>query len=260
MDIIIGLLVAACVFLGAVGGMQLYRWLPDSHLSTETKEVVRLGIGMISILAALVLGLLTASAKNAFDGADQQIRSYAADLTLLDQSLRQYGPEATPIRKDLLDYTERAVRTTWPDPGEATNQPLEDKGAGELLDKVAQQILTLKPHTDEQSWLRGQALDISARLVHTRWTLLMNQQGSVSSILLIIVVVWITVIFASFGLNAPRNATVVAAFLVCALSIGTSIFLILDIDTPFAGVIKISGVPMRSALDHLRVQDLQAQE
>jgi hypothetical protein len=255
MDIAIGLLVALCVFAGGIVGLQLYRLLPRAHLSTETREVVRLGIGMISLLAALVLGLLTASAKGAFDRADQQMRSYAADLTMLDRTLRYYGPETVPIRKNLLNYTDEAVRTTWPDTGPVDNAQMEDKSEGELLDQAVQQIMALTPQTENQHWLRTQAQEISARLVHTRWMLLMNQRGTISPVLIIILVAWITVIFASFGMDAPRNATVVAAFLVCALSIGTSVFLILDIDSPFDGLIMISGEPMKSALVHLQAQN-----
>ncbi len=256
-DTVIGLLVFLCVFAGGMVGLQFYRLLPAHHLTTETRDVVRLGIGMISILATLVLGLLTASAKATYDNTDRELRDYAADLILLDQTLRQLGAAAAPIRKELLGYTDMAVRTTWPDASQKQTQkaPLEDKNAGDLLAHTTQEILALKTTSEEQHWLRGQALAISARLIHTRWTMLINQEGSISPVLLVIMVAWITVIFASFGLNAPRNATVVAAFFVCSLSIGTSIFLILEMDTPFDGVIMISGAPMKNALAHLQAED-----
>ena len=252
MDIVVGLLVAVCVFAGGMAGLQLYRLLPPHHLTTETREVVRLGINMISILAALVLGLLTASAKGQFDRTDQQLRSYAADITVLDQTLRQLGPQAEPIRQDLLQYTDSAVRTTWPDQGLAQRQPLENKSQGKLLEGIPGKLLSLLPQTDNQHWLRAQALDVSGRLIQTRWMMLVNQRGTISPLLVVIVVTWITLIFASFGLDAPRNATVVAAFLVCSLSIGTSVFLILEIDSPFDGIMMVSGEPMQAALAHLR--------
>jgi hypothetical protein len=251
MDIMIGLAVSLCVFAGAIGGMHLYRLLPRHHLSSESREVVRLSINMVSILAAVVLGLLIASAKGVFDRADLQIRSYSADLTILDQTLRRYGQEADPIRANLLRYTERAVRATWPDPG-VDSQPLEDKAAGELLNQIVDQVLDLAPQTPTQTWLRARAMDTSAKLIQTRWMVLINQAGSTNPVLLIILVGWITFAFATFGLNAPRNATVVAAFLASALSIGTSVYLILAIETPFDGTIMVSGDPMKSALDHIK--------
>ena len=250
-EIVIGLLVAACVFTGGVGGLLLCTLLPKHHLTTETRDTVRLGIGMISILASLVLGLLTASAKATFDSADQQLRSYAADLILLDETLRDYGTAADPIREMLRHYTAEALHTTWPDTAPAQEQPLENKQAGELLDHAMQAILTLTPRNDNERWLRNQALKIAARLIHTRWSLLVGQEGAINPVLLGIMVAWIFVIFASFGLFAPRNATVVAAFFLCSVSIGASIFLILEMDTPFSGVIMISGAPMQSALAHL---------
>jgi hypothetical protein len=249
-DAAIGLLAFVTIFTGGMAGLQLYRLLPEHHLTGETRDVVRLGIGMISVLASLVLGLLTASAKSTFDGADRTLRSYTADIILLDRMLRNYGIEADAARKMLLDYTEGALRTTWGD--QSGRGPLEDKNLGKLLYEATETILALVPATDNQRWLRSQALDIASRLIHTRFSLLVNQDGSMSPVLLVIMVVWIMLIFASFGLNAPRNATVVVAFLVCSLSIGASIFLILEMDTPFDGIIMVSGEPMTSALDHLR--------
>lgn len=250
-EITAGLLVAACVFAGSIVGLLLYPLLPKHHQTTETRDAIRLGIGMISILASLVLGLLTASAKGTFDNADQQIRAYSADLILLDHTLRDYGSDADGIRKMLLQYTDYAVRTTWPEDPSFKPEPLENKQEGELLDQSMHEILALKPITDEQRWLRNHALEIAATLVHTRWSMIVSQQGSVSPILIVIMVAWIFIIFVSFGMNAPRNATVAGAFLLCALAIGASIFLTLEMDTPFAGVIMISSGPMKSALTHL---------
>ena len=248
---VVGLLTFLAIFAGGMIGLQMYRLLPDQHLLPETRDIVRLAIGMISVLASLVLGLLTASAKSTFDSTDQKMRSYAADIILIDAELREYGPATDPIRKMLLDYTDRAVRTTWPDTA-TEQQPLEDKNAGMLLDRMALAILLLTPANENQRWLREQALNLAEQMIHTRWAMLVSQEGSISPVLLVIMVVWITVIFGSFGLNAPRNATVVAAFLVCSMSIGTSIFLILEMDTPLSGVIMISGAPMKHALAHLQ--------
>ena len=250
-DIIIGLIVFTCIFAGGMGGLLLSPLLPTQHRSTETRDVVRLGMGMISVLASLVLGLLTASAKGTFDNADQQLRSYSADLIMLDQTLRDYGDEADAIRAMLVRYTDQAVRTTWPEEAPAQRQPLEDKNAGELLDRAMQAVLALSPTNDRQQWLRSHALEIAGHLIRTRWSVLVGQEGSISPVLLGIMVVWITVIFASFGLNAPRNMTVAVAFLLCAASIGASVFLIEEMDTPFSGVIMVSGAPMKNALAHL---------
>lgn len=252
MEMVVALLVAFVVFTAAMAGLFLFRWLPVHHLTNETRDVVRLGMNMISILAALVLGLLIASGKGVFDRADRQLRSYAADITQLDLTLRHYGPAAGDIRADMLRYTDTAVTTTWPESGQADNSHLESAEEGQLLDRAMEGILALAPQTDQQRWLRGQALELVNRVIHTRSMLLIDQRGTINSVMLVIVVAWIAFIFASFGLNAPRNATVVTAFLVCSLSIGTAVYVILEMDSPFDGTIMVSGAPMRNALAHLR--------
>lgn len=249
--IAIGFIVSGCVFGGGMVALLLSPLLPDRHRSAEARDVVRLGIGVVSVLASLVLGLLTASADDAFHSVEEQLRSYAAELIQLDQLLRDYGTAADPIRKLLLRYTSEAYRTTWPEQGPAQSEPLESTGEGELLNRAMQGILSLTPANEAQHWLRGQALDVARRLIEQRWALLIGQHGTISPMLMSIMVIWVIIIFASFGLNAPRNTIVMLAFLLCAASIGTSVFLILELDTPFSGIIMVSGEPMKNALDHL---------
>jgi hypothetical protein len=67
----------------------------------------------------------------------------------------------------------------------------------------------------------------------------------------VVLVFWLAIIFASFGLFAPRNATVIAAFVVCALSVSGAIFLILELDRSFEGMLQVSSAPLRAALAHL---------
>jgi hypothetical protein len=253
-DLVCGLVAFVTIFAGGVAGLYLHRLLPERHLTAETRDVVRLGIGMISLLASLTLGLLTSSAKTTFDGAEQEMQSYTADIISLDGMLRDYGIEANAPRQMLLEYTDRAFRTTWGDQS-GLRLPLDDKDLGKLLNETARTILALVPARDDQRWIRDQALNIATRLIHTRLSLLLDQASAMNPVLLVLMVAWITIIFASFGLNAPRNATVVGAFLVCSLSIGTSIFLILEMSSPLDGMIMISGKPMASALDHLREPD-----
>jgi membrane-bound ClpP family serine protease len=75
--------------------------------------------------------------------------------------------------------------------------------------------------------------------------------NSVSSPLLIVLLFWLTIIFTSFGLFAPRNATVVVSLLVSALSVSGAVFLILEMYSPYAGLIHVSSAPLRAALTHL---------
>src|SRR3712207_4137033 len=112
----VGLSVAACVFAGGLSGLLLHRVLPETHLTKETQEVVRLGNTMLSVLTSLVLGLLIATAKESYDTIDHEMRGYAADLILLDGTLRNYGGDAAAVRSLLRRYTVRTLGDVWQRP------------------------------------------------------------------------------------------------------------------------------------------------
>lgn len=245
--ITISLLVSACVFAGGLAGLFLNRLLPQDHLTTDTQDVVRLGIGMLSVLASLVLGLLIATAKTSYDSTEHAIRSYAAELALLNETLRDYGGEASVSRDVLRSYTERLLEDGWPKNG-ARQAALDDEKADQLLERVRDTIRAMKPVDTAQRSLQNQAIDINLNLLRQRWLLIEQQGPNVQRTVVAILVSWVTVIFASFGLNAPRNSTVVSAFLLCSLAIGGAIFLILDMDHPLDGVMRISSLPIQNVL------------
>jgi hypothetical protein len=215
---------------------------------------VRLGTGMLSILATLVLGLLTATAKSSFDTTDHDLRRYAAELIGAGQVLQNYGPEAAPIRELLRRYTSRVIEDNWGRERERRTSA-EDSEAGALLDQAYAAILRLEPANDAQRWLKERAETIAAELVRMRWQFIEEQADQINPVILTVLVFWITFLFMSFGLNAPRNATVVAAYAVCSLSIACSIYLILEMDRPLDGLIAIPSQPMRNALAHLSEQN-----
>ena len=245
-----GLLVTAAVFASSVAGLLLHRVLPARHLSKDAQDVIRLGTGMLSVLASLVLGLLIATAKSSYDGMDTAIRSYAADLILLDETLRDYGDGALPARRLVRRYAETLLHDTWPASG-AHPYIEENRSAGALMENVREAIRALQPADEGQKWLQDQALQVNISLLRQRWLLVERNGPSVRPPVIVIMVSWICVIFASFGLNAPRNGTVVVAFLLCALAIGSAIFLILQLDTPFSGVLRISSEPVETSLAHM---------
>ena len=251
---LISLAVALAVFAAGLIGLFGYRLLPPTHQSRETQETVRLGIGMLSVLASLVLGLLIASAKGSWDATDHAVRGYAAELILLDETLRDYGEAAATPRRLLLDYTRQLQQDLWPAAGQAPT--LDDSAAGRRLELVRETIRALRPIDKPGEWLQDQALQTHISLVRQRWQLIEQQGPAVSPVVLGILVSWIVVIFASFGLNAPRNATVLVAFLVCALAIGGSVFLILEMDTPFTGVLAIPPDPVARAIGHMAAPSL----
>jgi hypothetical protein len=128
-SITIGLLVAACIFLGGVGGLNLHRILPEGHLTRETQDVIKLGTGMLSVLASLVLGLLIATAKTSHDSTDQSIRTYAAEMALLNETLRDYGGPASVPRDLLRAYTRQFLQDGWPDDSKRSAIVEDEKGS-----------------------------------------------------------------------------------------------------------------------------------
>ena len=249
-SIMASLLVAACIFAGGLTGLYLNSILPERHLTRETQDVIKLGIGMLSVLASLVLGLLIATAKTSYDSTDRAIRSYAAELALLNEVLRDYGGDASVAHGLLRSYTVRLLEDGWPK-GEGRPAILEDEETRLLLEHVREAIRDLKPIDDGQRSLQVQAIDVNFNLLRERWLLIEQQGPSVQRVVLVILVSWVMVIFASFGMNAPRNSTILIAFLICSLAIGGAIFLILEMDRPLDGVMQISSWPMENALAHM---------
>lgn len=249
-SLVVAVIVFACIFGGGIAGLLLKRRLPDQHLSTETRDVVRLAAGLIGTLAALVLGLLIASANSSFNARDQEIKQAGVDLILLDRTLRYYGPETTEIRAMLRQSVARAIELHWPKEGGHVSSK-EDREGGLLLERAIELIRNLKPGDDAHRSQQNRALQIGGDLARTHWLLIEQSGSSIPTVFLVFLVFWVTMIFASFGLFAPCNTTVIVALFVCSVSLAGSIFLILEMDTPLHGLVKISGAPIHNALSLL---------
>jgi hypothetical protein len=247
-SIAISSIVFACVFGGALCGFALRAALPEQHLNAESKDAVKLGMGLVATMAALVLGLLVASAKGAYDEQSTELTHMSANIVVLDRILAHYGPETNEARDILRSSATRFLDVLWPKNRASRSQEEPPAARGEILfDKLQ----GLSPKDDAQRALQAQALNIAMSLGQTRW--LMFEQGttSISTPLLIVVVFWLTALFASFGIFAPRNAIVVASMFISALSVSGAILLILEMYRPYAGLIQISSAPLRAAIGHL---------
>jgi len=241
---------AAITFLATLGAALIATvvrtLLPPTHMSHESQDIVRLGMGLVASMTALLLGLVTAAAKGSFDAQDAGMRSAAAGIVTLDRHLARYGPEAAPIRESLRDAVAARIESIWPASGAG-------HGLGSLqgptpAEKIEDQILALAPANDTQRWFKSEALGLCEQVLRTRTTMIGNAAGSVPLPFLMVVIFWLMMTFASFGLYAPRNATVVAVLVIASISVAAAVYLILELDDPFTGVIRISSGPMRSAL------------
>jgi len=235
----------SALFGGAVFGMFLHSFLPEHHLNEDSKRIVNLGAGIIGTMAALVLGLLVASAKGNFDTQNNEVLDATAKIALLDRVLAQYGPESASARKQLHETIDHAVDRLWPADRSIQGHLGPVPSSGEALLNTIQDL----PATnDVQRSVKGQALSLGMSLAQTRWLMYAQEESSVSTPLVVIVVFWLTINFISFGLFAPRNATVIVTLLLCAVAVAGAIFLILEMYNPFGGLIHISSAPVRSVL------------
>jgi len=249
-SISIGTLVFACTFGGALAGIWLRAALPEHHLSSESKDTVKLGIGLIATMTALVLGLVTASAKSSFDDVTKAFKHTAADILALDRTLARYGPEAKEIRQALHDTVQLRLELIWPEQSTRVvklGEPDMLRGAESVMDLIR----TLSPQNDRQRALQSRALNLGEALLDARWAIFTSVSTSVPGPFLAILIFWLTIIFTSFGLFAPKNATVIVVFFVCTLSVASAIFLILEMDSPFEGLMKVSPDPLRYAFSRL---------
>jgi len=247
---------AALTFVGAFGGAMcgafIRSMLPANHLSKESQDVMRLGMGLVATMTALLLGLVTASARSSFDSHDAAVRTSAANVLTLDRLLARYGSE-TKLARDLIRKgLAYRIEVTWPSDGTVGSGLNVADGPGTpALEEIENQILALAPANDAQRWFKAESLKLSEDVLKTRWRILGSQEGSVSLVFLIVVICWLTLTFGSFGLYAPPNASVVAVLLLSGLSVAAAVFLILELDGPFDGWIKVSGAPLRFALAQL---------
>jgi hypothetical protein len=246
----VGVVVLACTVGGALVGMWLRRVLPAHHLDEQSRDTMKLGIGLVATLTALVLGLVTASTKSAFDDVSTTIKHAAVDALELDRVLARYGPETGEIRTVLKVNLARRIDSVWsPDSTRAVR--VDVSAAAATVEGLADQIRALTPRPGAQQSLQARALDQTEALLKRRWAVLAELESSVQWPFLTVLMLWLTITFTSFGLLAPRNTTVLAVLLVCALSVSSAVFLVLEMDSPFDGVIRVSPEPLRYAVDRL---------
>lgn len=233
---------------GAALGLMLRGLLPDAHLRTEVKDVVRLSMGLIGTIAALVLGLLVASAKTSYDAKSAKIKEITANIILIDTFLQEYGPEALPARRQLRATVGPTTERIWNEGDQAHPAPFVASRESRALYDAIQK---LAPATDAQRFIQSRVVALSTDLAQARLTLYTQAGNSIQIQFLGVLVFWLAMILLSFSLFVRPEPVTIAALLVCALSVAGALFLLLEMDRPFSGIMAISDVPMRQALTPL---------
>ena len=247
-SLIVGLIAFVFIFGGARLGIFLRGIMPENHLSDDSKDSVKLGMGLVATMCALVLGLLIASAKTYYDTQNAELTEMSAKVVLLDRLLAHYGPETNDCRAFLRSVVERSIDRLW-QAGGPPGSHLDP--AAVSSEALSEKTLALLPKDDRQHFIQSQAVSIEISLSQMRWLMFEQSSTQVPKPLVVVLVSWLTIIFMGWGIFAPRNATVVATWFVSALSVSGAIFLILEMYTPYAGLILVSSDPLRAALAHL---------
>jgi hypothetical protein len=238
-----------CLVVASIGTMLAYPRLPARHREEETNTVVRLVANIFVVMTSLVFGLMINSSKNTFAGIDDSVHSFATEIILLDRTLRTYGLEADDTRASLLRYVQQALSG----PMHVVDPVLQSDPKSEMaLNAVGNNIAVMMPTDPNHVALWTDARQQYKTIVERRWVIVEQSEGVIPMPLVFMLMAWLTLIFASFGFRAPKNIIVMSMFLVAAFLISASIYLVLDMDIPFDGMIQISDAPLRRALAELQ--------
>ncbi|MGH8614195.1 MAG: hypothetical protein ACREYF_19735 [Gammaproteobacteria bacterium] len=240
----------ACMFAGALLGAFLRRFLPEHHLSSDSRDVVKLGAGLTATLGALVLGLMVSSAKGSFDSVNDVLTQAAANYANMDRILAQYGPETKVARDQLRHSLASTIERIWLKNNVKTGGIKAEEESTEM-EIVAGTLRKLTPQDESQRILKARAMEVFSEVMELRWSLIAKAHATIPTVFLVVLVSWFTVLFAMFSLLTRGNATVIVVLLACALAVAGGILLTLEMNRPFGGIVNASSASLENALKHL---------
>jgi len=239
--------VAVLGFLSMMGaallGLFCKTRLPSEHLQDGTRSAVGLMANLFIVITSLVLGLMLNAAKNTFETNSRDIRTLATELILLDRTMRALGPEAEDARRNLVEYVQTSLK--------GANILEEDPQAEASLEAAGTSLRAIRVSDEQKVALWNDARQLYREVVRQRWVVIDEYGGTIPRPLITMVILWLTIIFASFGYRAPRNSIVTASLCLAALLISAALYLILDMDTPSSSMTQASNVPVQRALERL---------
>lgn len=233
------------ILTSALAGMLVRAWLPDHHLSGDSKDVIKLATALIATMSALVLALLFSSTRTSFEHTSGMVSRMTADVVELDQLLEEYGPEAKALRDKLRAGIQPMIDSIWRDDAAARGVKA---GATPHNEGIQYLLRDLKPATPAQASIQVHALQVATDLSQTRLALFAQPSDAISSTFVIVLVVWLMFIFAVFSMSSPPNATLAVVLAICILSASAAIYLILELGLPFGGLMQVSYDGLKSAL------------
>ena len=247
----IGLIAFSCISCAAVAGMLVGRRLPETSRSDATQRVVQLVMNIVAVMTALVLGLLIASTKTNFDATSNQVEQFATNLSLLNRELGQLGVDADPLRDLLRAFTTRKIGLMWPTQ-RGVKPSLHDDETDQMLDELEGRLHSFSFEGEGRRDSRATALRILGELQRTNRLLAVQESVRTPLPFLDVVIFWLCILYFSYATFAPVNRAVLGAMILSALSVSIALNVILDMDRPLVGIIKISPDSMRQALEGMK--------
>jgi hypothetical protein len=247
-SIAVSSIVFASIFGSGLVGMAVRRAIPADYLGSGEKEVARLVTGLMTTMTAIVLGMLVSSAKASYDARTNEVAEISSQVVNIDRMLSKYGTETAEVRAQFRLLVEASVNRIWPAKA-PVDVELKPRDEGEIL---VDELRQLAPKSDAQAEVKAQILHMIGDLRQTQWLLFLKSQRSALPIpLLLVVVSWLALIYLSFGLFTPPSPTIVVTFVFGALAVSSAVLIILELYTPFRGVLRISSGPILEALSEM---------
>jgi hypothetical protein len=207
-------------------------------------------MGLIGTMSALVLSLLIASANSSYDQQKNELNTLSANVVLLDRTLEFYGSDAKAARDRLRDGVRQTHDRIW-SPRGVRPEVINSKETQSAAKANMEKLQSLAPKTDVERLMQSRAIQLSDSITQSRLLMVSQLGGSIPWPFLTVLVFWICTLFLGFGLFARFNATVTLALLVGALSVAGAVFLILELNDPYGGLMRISDEPLRSAISQI---------
>jgi hypothetical protein len=247
-SIAVSSIVFASIFGSGLVGMAVRRAIPADYLGPGEKEVARLVTGLMTTMAAIVLGMLVSSAKASYDARTNEVAEISSEVVTIDRMLSKYGAETAEVRAQFRLLVEASLNRIWP-PQAPVQAELKPRDEGEIL---VDELQVLAPKNDAQAQVKAQVLGMVVELRKTQWNLFLKSKQSALPIpLLLVVVSWLALIYLSFGLFTPPSPTILVTLVCGALAVSGAVLIILELYTPFRGVLRISSDPILEALSQM---------
>lgn len=246
----ISAVVLALILLSAAFGSYVRAKLPDHHFGEASLGAMRIAVGLVATLAALVLSLLISSGKSSLDLVNTALERNTVAMIRLDRTLSQFGPATDDLRVQIRKDYARWITFLF----SSTTGKTAETESREIIEStydIQERIFSLKAAGPQQEKLQDRALQLWDDIFAGRWLALEHRKGLIPTPLIMVLVGWLVVIFGIFGFSAPRSWSMCVVFLLCAISATTAVFVVLDMDTPFQGMVNASKTPMVETLNFI---------